>query len=70
MAKRIHFGHCVSCDQPIRPPHMSFAVKLSKDGGHTVEEWDEADLCDPCAAKLTATELFRLVTADEQDAAA
>lgn len=69
MSKRINFGHCIGCDQPIRPPFLSFKVMQSTGDGNSVIEWEEVDVCDPCAAKLPASELHRLVTAEESEAA-
>jgi hypothetical protein len=64
---RIHFGHCIGCGQPIRPPYLSFIVSL--DTGNGIWNWEEADVCGECAPKLPASELHRLVSAEEEDAA-
>lgn len=61
---KINFGHCIGCDQPIRPPYLSFIVSQSLDCG-TIWNWEEVDVCGPCAAKLTADDLHRLVSAEE-----
>jgi hypothetical protein len=61
---RIHFGHCIGCDQPIRPPFLSFKVMLNHGDGIT--EWEEVDVCSDCSGKLTADDLFRLVRADDE----
>jgi hypothetical protein len=66
---RIHFGHCIGCGQPIRPPYLSFKVMQAVGDGTSVEEWEEVDLCGECAPKLPASELHRLVSAEEEDAA-
>jgi hypothetical protein len=63
---RGHGGTCIGCDQPIRPPFRSFAVSLNKaPDGNSITSWEDADVCDPCAAKLTVDDLYRLTTADE-----
>ena len=64
----VHFGHCVDCKQPIRPPFMSFAVRKTVGDGNTVWEWGEIDICDDCAGTLTVAGLHRLVC-DEDEAA-
>lgn len=69
MKARINFGHCIGCDQPIRPPYLSFKVMLSVDDGNSVREWEEADVCGDCAAKLTADDLHRLVSDGEGEGA-
>jgi hypothetical protein len=66
---RIHFGHCIGCDQPIRPPYLSFKVMQNINDGNTVREWEEVDVCGPCATKLPVIELHRLVSAVEEEAA-
>ena len=63
---RIRFGHCIGCDQPIRPPYLSFKVSQSVGDGNSIEEWEEVDVCGPCAAKLTADDLHRLVSAEDE----
>jgi hypothetical protein len=63
---RIHFGHCIGCDQPIRPPYLTF--KVMWDTGQGITEWEEVDVCSECAAKLTVEKLFELVTAEEEAA--
>jgi hypothetical protein len=72
MSARVHFGHCVGCDQPIRPPYLSFDVHFNtynKDDGNSSRGWEEADVCGDCAAKLTVADFFKTVTAeDEQEA--
>jgi hypothetical protein len=67
VSKRIYFGHCVGCDQPIRPPYLSFQVMQSVDDGSSITEWEEVDVCTDCAGKLTATDLHRLVSAEEEE---
>lgn len=69
MSKRIYFGHSIGCDQPIRPPYLSFDVHQSTGDGNSITEWEEVDVCDECAAKLTVAELHRLVSAEEEEAA-
>lgn len=63
---RIYFGHCIGCDQPIRPPYLSFTVIQATGDGNSRKEWEEVDVCDPCSAKLTAADLRRLVDEDEE----
>ncbi|WP_028970129.1 hypothetical protein [Sphingomonas sp. URHD0057] len=63
---RVHFGHCVGCDQPIRPPYLSFKVMQSVGDGSRVAEWEEVDVCGDCAGKLTANDLHRLVKDEEE----
>lgn len=63
---RVNFGHCIGCDQPIRPPYLSFIVSQST--GDVIWNWEEVDVCDQCAGKLTANDLHRLVNADEKAA--
>lgn len=65
---RIYFGHCIGCDQPIRPPFLSFDVKQATGDGNSITEWEGVDVCEPCAAKLTAADLHRLVNAEEETA--
>lgn len=62
---KTHFGHCAGCDQPIRPPYLSFIVSQSVGDGDTIWNWEEVDVCNDCAAKLTAQDLHRLVSAEE-----
>lgn len=32
---KVRFGHCIGCDQPIRPPFLSFIVQQATgDGTH------------------------------------
>lgn len=64
---KLNFGHCLGCDQPIRPPYLSFKVMRNVDDGNSVEEWEEVDVCDDCAAKLTAGDLHRLVSMDDEE---
>jgi hypothetical protein len=64
---RVRFGHCIGCDQPIRPSFLSF--KVMWDHGDSITEWEEVDVCGECAGKLTAEDLHRLVSADEEQAA-
>jgi hypothetical protein len=64
---RIHFGHCIGCDLPIRPPYLSFEVHWNTGDG--ILNWEEIDVCRDCAVKLTADDLHGLVNADEEDAA-
>lgn len=66
---RVHFGHCIGCDQPIRPPFLSFTVISATGDGSSRTEWEEVDVCNDCAAKLTANDLHRLMNADEDEAA-
>lgn len=66
---KVHFGHCVGCGQPIRPPYLSFAVSVNHaPDGNIIETWEDADVCDGCAAKLTAIVLHRLVSTEEAEA--
>ena len=68
---RTAFGSCVGCDQPIRPPYLSFAVmRLEQEPGTdpVIHNWDEVDVCNDCAAKLTANDLHRLVSAEDVEA--
>lgn len=68
---RICFGHCIGCDQPIRPPYLSFKVMWAHGDGNSITEWEEIDVCGDCAPKLPASELHRLVSVEEDtDAAA
>lgn len=66
---KVHFGHCIGCDQPIRPPYLTIKVMQAVGDGNSVSEWEEVDVCDPCAAKLTINDLHGLVDADEEQAA-
>lgn len=63
---RVHFGHCIGCDKPIRPPHLSFIVSQATGDGGTIWNWEEVDVCGECAGKLTADDLHRLVSAEEE----
>jgi hypothetical protein len=65
---RIHFGHCIGCDQPIRPPFLSFAVEQSTGDGNRVTQWEAVDVCGVCALRLTAEELFHLVSTEDGEA--
>jgi hypothetical protein len=67
---RIHFGHCIGCDQPIRPPFLSFKVMQATGDGNSIAEWEEIDVCGGCSAKLTADDLFRIVNEEEPAEAA
>jgi hypothetical protein len=69
MSARIYFGHCIGCDQPIRPPYLSFTVHHAHGNGNSITEWEEVDVCADCAGQLTAADLHRLVSADEEEAA-
>lgn len=54
----------------IAPPYLQFVVKrLEQEPGKEPNgwEWDEVDVCNPCAAKLTAEDLHRLVDEAEGD---
>lgn len=63
---KIYFGHCIGCDQPIRPPYLSFVVSMNKaPDGNSITSWEDVDVCDGCAAKLTAADLHRLVSEEE-----
>ena len=62
---RINFGHCIGCDQPIRPPYVSFDVHWNREDG--IENWEEVDVCSACAATLTASDLYRLVSEDGEE---
>lgn len=63
---RIHFGHCIGCDQPIRPPYLSFAVSMSKaPDGVALDQWEDVDVCNDCSVKLTADDLHRLVSTED-----
>jgi len=65
---RIRFGHCIGCDRPIRPPYRSFVVSLNKaPDGNGITSWEDADVCDECAAKLTVDEFYGLVTGAEAE---
>jgi hypothetical protein len=66
---KIHFGHCVGCDQPIRPPYLSFTVHHATGDGDSITEWEEVDVCDDCALWLTASDLHGLVSEPEDEAA-
>jgi hypothetical protein len=66
---RIRFGHCIGCDQPIRPPYLSFKVIQAIGDGADLIEWEEIDVCADCAVKLPASELHRLASAEEEEAA-
>lgn len=60
---RVRFGHCIGCDQPIRPPYLSFEVSVNKaPDGNSITTWEEIDVCDDCAGKLTVQDLHRLVS--------
>jgi hypothetical protein len=63
---KIKFGHCIGCDQPVRPPYLSFKVMQSAGDGTSVTEWEEVDVCDDCAGKLTADDLHRLVFLEDE----
>lgn len=66
---RVHFGHCIACDQAIRPPYLSFVVSVNNaPDGNRVTSWEEVDVCSACE-RLTISELHRLVSAEEEDAA-
>jgi hypothetical protein len=65
---RVHFGHCVGCDQPIRPPYLSFKATWAHGDGNSLTEWEDVDVCADCARKLTASDLYRLVSDDEEAA--
>jgi hypothetical protein len=65
---KIRFGHCIACDQPIRPPFLSFDAHQNVADGTHVLSWDEADICWDCASKLTVNDMFRLVSAEEEAA--
>lgn len=67
MKARIRFGHCIGCDQPIRPPFLSFQVMQAAGDGTSIAEWEEIDVCAECAGKLTAKDLHGLVSANEED---
>lgn len=62
---RIRFGHCIGCDQPIRPPYLSFKVMFVERDGIT--EWEEADVCGDCAGNLTAEDLHQLVIREDEE---
>ena len=62
---RIRFGHCIGCDQPIRPPYLSF--KVMWDHGDSFTEWEEVDVCSKCQGTLTAEDLHRLVSMPEEE---
>lgn len=66
---RVHFGHCVGCDQPIRPPYLSFKVMQAHGNGEGITEWEEVDVCGPCAETTTVDQLYRLVAEEETEAA-
>jgi hypothetical protein len=68
VSSRINFGHCIGCDQPIRPPYLSFTVRHVHGNGDSITEWDEIDVCDPCARKLPARDLYRRASGDESGA--
>jgi len=59
---RVRFGHCISCDQPIRPPYLSLKVMRAEGDGNTIAEWEEVDVCDPCAGTLTVDRLHQIVS--------
>lgn len=66
MSARIHFGHCIGCDQPIRPPYLSFKAMRAHGNGDSITEWEEVDVCNPCAERLTVEALFKLVSEEEK----
>jgi hypothetical protein len=68
MSSRINFGHCVGCDQPIRPPYLSFIVSQTQAEG-TIWNWEEVDVCDDCAGKLTVADFFKTVTVEDEEEA-
>lgn len=68
MARRA-FGDCIGCAKPIVPPYLTFKVMWAHGDGNSITEWEEVDVCESCAGKLTANELHRLVSADEEVAA-
>jgi hypothetical protein len=67
MSGRIYFGHCIGCDQPIRPPYITFAVKRAHGDGNSITEWEDADVCSECAGKITVEGLYDLVSAEEEE---
>lgn len=62
---RINFGHCIGCDQPIRPPYLIFKVMQAHGNGDSIHEWEEVDVCGPCGERLTVGALFKLVREEE-----
>lgn len=60
---RIRFGHCIGCDQPIRPPYLSF--KVMWDHGDAITEWEEVDVCNDCAVKLTCEDLHQILAKED-----
>ena len=65
---KINYGDCVGCDQPIRPPYLSFVVNVNHaPDGNSTSSWEEADVCDACAAKLTVRDFFNTVTTDDDE---
>lgn len=66
---KLHFGHCLGCDQPIRPPYLSFKVMQVHGDGEGIAEWEDVDVCNDCAGKLTAEDLHGLVTLPDEEPA-
>lgn len=62
---RVRFGHCIGCDQPIRPPFLSF--KVMWDHGESITEWEEIDVCAGCAVVMTAKDLHKLVSTETEN---
>jgi len=68
---RTHYGDCIGCDQPIRPPFLSFVVSVNKaPDGNSITSWEDVDVCDACAERLTAADLHRLVSEPDEGEAA
>jgi hypothetical protein len=61
----VRYGHCLKCEQPIRPPFLSFKVMRATGDGANITEWEEIDVCNYCADHLTANDLHLLVSAEE-----
>jgi hypothetical protein len=64
---RITYGDCIGCEQPIRPPFLSFTVHMNNaPDGNSITSWEDVDVCGDCAAKLTAADLHRLVSEGDE----
>lgn len=59
---RINFGHCIGCDQPIRPPYLSFKVMQATGAGNSITEWEDVDVCAGCSEVMTVEGLHSLVS--------
>jgi hypothetical protein len=61
---RIRFGHCIRCDEPIRPPYRQFEVRqvTQTNGDELISSWDDIDVCRECAGKMTVLEMHSLAS--------